>query len=166
MVYENSWIYYLGKNFTLLLQELSMHCTNSLSLFLFFFFFFFWLNMEVPQPWIESKLQLWAMPQLLQHQIFNPLCQARDQTWASAVTQATAETRLAPYPAVPQWECSTNSLLRCTKSDFCDDLVSSVILYAPVNHCSHWIYHECFLPIRYRTENIFCQTSSSISNNL
>jgi len=44
--------------------------------------------MEVPGPGIESE------PQLQQHRILNLLCQAGDQTCASAVTRAAAETTL------------------------------------------------------------------------
>ena len=36
--------------------------------------------MEIPQPGIESKPQLWTVPQLWQPQILNPLLWAEDQT--------------------------------------------------------------------------------------
>ena len=37
-------------------------------------------HMEVPRPGIRSEPQLWPAPKLQQHQILNPLCQARDGT--------------------------------------------------------------------------------------
>ena len=49
-------------------------------------------HMEVPGSGTESKMQLWPMPQLQQRWFLNPLCQARNQTHISVVTQATAET--------------------------------------------------------------------------
>ena len=54
------------------------------------FIYFFLPSMqhtEVPGPGRESEpLQLWSTPQLQQCQILNPLCQTRDQTYASAKT--------------------------------------------------------------------------------
>ena len=46
--------------------------------------------MEVPGPETESELQLPPTPQLWQHQIYNPLYLAGDQTPTLAVTQAIA----------------------------------------------------------------------------
>ena len=69
-----------------------------LPLFLSFILSFFLphpQHMDVPRSGIESEPQLCLTAQL-QHQILNPLCRARGQTHASAVTQAAAETALAP----------------------------------------------------------------------
>jgi len=43
--------------------------------------------MDIPGPGIESKPKLSPMPHLWQHQILNPLFQARDQTCAAAETR-------------------------------------------------------------------------------
>ena len=59
-------------------------------------FYLFWLNlwhMEVPGLGMESKPQLWPIPQLQQCWILNPLAWARNWTYARAVTQVTTETR-------------------------------------------------------------------------
>ena len=61
-----------------------------------FFFLAAPIANEVPRPEIKSKPQLRPMPQLQQCRILNPLFQARAQTYTSAVTQATAETKLDP----------------------------------------------------------------------
>ena len=39
----------------------------------------------IPRPGIRSEPQLWPTPQLQQHQILNPLCQARDRTYVPAL---------------------------------------------------------------------------------
>ena len=57
------------------------------------FFFFFQLHpqhMNVPRPGMKSEPELPLTSQLQQHQILNPLCQARDRT------HATTETMLDP----------------------------------------------------------------------
>ena len=56
--------------------------------------------MEVPRPRIGSKPQpqpVSVTAATQSHQILNPLCQARDQTCATAET-------LGLQPSVPQWE--------------------------------------------------------------
>ena len=47
-----------------------------------FVLFFLWpqLQQMVPSPGIESELQVRPTPQPQQHQILNPLSEARDQT--------------------------------------------------------------------------------------
>ena len=55
----------------------------------FCFVFLSWLHpqhMEIPGPGTESEPHLQPMPQLQQHRILNPLCQARDQTCANSET--------------------------------------------------------------------------------
>ena len=52
--------------------------------------------MEIPQPGIESEMQLQPLPQLWQCWILNPLCWAGDWTHTSATTQATEETTWDP----------------------------------------------------------------------
>ena len=49
--------------------------------------YFLWLrHMKISRPGIKSKLQLQTMPQLQQHGIINPLCQARDRTHTLMIT--------------------------------------------------------------------------------
>ena len=66
----------------------NMNAHNMLYLYFFFFFVFpLWphtRHVEGPRPETQSKTQLW------QPRVFNPLHQARDQTHASAATQAPA----------------------------------------------------------------------------
>jgi len=52
----------------------------------FFIFQPFPQHMEVPGPRIESELQLQRTPQLQQHWILNPLCQAGDPTCTATET--------------------------------------------------------------------------------
>lgn len=56
--------------------------------------------MEVPEPEIESKPQLWPTPQLWQWWILNLLYWAGD--WTSAATQAATEKMPDPFPTAPQ----------------------------------------------------------------
>ena len=64
-------------------RSLTRYATRKRLVWSFFFFFFFFgcpVVHAVPLPGIRSKLQLQPKPQLWQCQIFNPMCQAGDQT--------------------------------------------------------------------------------------
>ena len=61
---------------------------NNDTSYIFCFLFFqppLW-HMEVPRPGSEPEPQLRPLPQLWQHWILNPLCQAGDQTYDTTGT--------------------------------------------------------------------------------
>ena len=55
-------------------------------------------HMEIPGSRIESKLQLWPSPRII-----NPLCWAGDWTCASTATQATAVRFLTHHTSAPKY---------------------------------------------------------------